>query len=274
MLPAEAARASASPAIAAGLDLPALRRRARELIIDMAATPTGCHLGGSLSVVDILIAAYVRFGRREDDQIILSKGHAVAALYAVLHLFDYIDDPVPHYGRAGQPLTGHPNPSVPGVRFATGSLGHGVALALGWAAGQRLRGRAGIGLAIAGDGELQEGLTWEAFQLAQAKRLGNYMVIVDCNGGQNDGAVASISALPRLPERFAAFGFRVAEVDGHDVAALLDIIDGHNASGDTPLAVLAKTVKGKGVTALEGKYESHYKVIDAKKAETWKRSLR
>jgi len=250
-----------------------LRRRARELIIDMAATPTGCHLGGSLSVIDILLAAHLHFGNGPEHRIVLSKGHAAAALYATLHLFGHIPNPVEHYGRAGSSLTGHPNQKVPGVPFATGSLGHGVALTLGWALGQRLKGARGVGVAIAGDGELQEGLPWEAFQIAQAKGVGNFAVVVDVNGGQNDGAVTDISPMPALTERLTAFGFAAVACDGHDLAALQDTFGGHDFLGKRPLAILAKTVKGKGVPSLEGNPTSHYVVLQPSQAAAWKRSL-
>jgi transketolase len=251
-----------------------MKKRARELIIDMAATPTGCHVGGSLSVVDLLIAAYERYGSDGASEIVLSKGHAAAALYAVLHLFGRLEQaPAESYGRAGSHLTGHPNPKVPGVRFSTGSLGHGVPLALGWALGQKLKGSAGVGLAIVGDGELQEGICWEAFQIAQAKRIGNFTVVVDVNGGQNDGLVSAISPQPLLADRFRAFGFKVVEIDGHDLDAIRGAFETARDLPGQPLAILAATQKGKGVPAIEGNPASHYAVIKLAVAEQWKRSM-
>ncbi|MEU7021237.1 thiamine pyrophosphate-dependent enzyme [Streptomyces sp. NPDC046203] len=250
-------------------------RQARRLVVDMAAGPRGCHLGGSLSVLDILIAALHRAARGDGTEVVLSKGHAAAGLYAALHVSGVLpENPAPLYGLAGHPYTGHPGPKVPGVRFPTGSLGHGVPYAAGWALARRLGGQGGLGIAVAGDGELQEGLVWETVQVAAAQRLGNFVLVVDRNGGQNDGLVADISPLPRLAERFAAFGFDTVTVDGHDLAALTEVFAGDRAGAGRPLAVLADTVKGKGVRAVEGKAASHYVTIDAARAAQWKRAIR
>jgi transketolase len=248
-------------------------REARRLVVDMAASPTGCHLGGGLSVLDILIAALDR-AERDATEVVLSKGHAAAALYAALHVSGVLEEnPAPHYGRAGQPYTGHPGPKVPGVRFPTGSLGHGVPYGVGWALGCRLRGATGLGIAVTGDGELQEGLVWETLQVAAAKQIGNFVLVVDANGGQNDGYVADISPLPDLPARFAAFGFEVVEVDGHDLAALRAVLAPDRAGITRPLAVVAHTVKGKGVPAVEGKAAAHYVTISPARAAQWKKAI-
>ena len=249
--------------------------QARRLVVDMAAGPRGCHLGGSLSVLDILIAALHRAASDDGTQVVLSKGHAAAGLYAALHVSGVLaEDPAPLYGRAGHPYTGHPGPAVPGVVFPTGSLGHGVPYAAGWAMARRLRGEPGLGIAITGDGELQEGLVWETCQVAAAQRLGNFVLVVDRNGGQNDGLVQDISPLPDLAERFAAFGFDTVAVDGHDLTALPELLAHDRSDAQRPLAVIAATVKGKGVAAVEGKAASHYVTIDAKRAATWKRMIR
>lgn len=249
--------------------------RARRLVVDMAASPRGCHLGGSLSVLDILIAALHRAASGDGTEVVLSKGHAAAGLYAALYVNGTLpEDPAPLYGRAGHPYTGHPGPKVPGVRFPTGSLGHGVPYAAGWAMSRRLARQPGLGIAVTGDGELQEGLVWETCQVAAAQRLGNFVLVVDRNGGQNDGMVADVSPLPRLAERFAAFGFETAEVDGHDLTALTEVLSGDRAAATRPLAVVAGTVKGRGVPAVEGKAASHYVTIDAARAAKWKRAIR
>ena len=249
--------------------------RARRLVVDMAATPTGCHLGGSLSVLDILIAGLDRVSDDEGSLLVLSKGHAAAGLYAALHVSGVLEtDPAPFYGKPGHHYTGHPNPAVRGVVFPTGSLGHGVPYAAGWAMGRQLRGRPGLGIAVVGDGELQEGLVWEACQVAAARQLGNLVIVVDRNGGQNDGLVSDISPLPNLGARFAAFGFEVVEADGHDLTALSRLLAGDRAGENRPLAVIATTVKGKGVPPLEGKAASHYVSIDSRRAAQWKRMIR
>ncbi|GGX91987.1 1-deoxy-D-xylulose-5-phosphate synthase N-terminal domain-containing protein [Streptomyces hiroshimensis] len=255
--------------------LEARAAEARRLVVDMAASPRGCHLGGSLSVLDILIAALHRASRGDGTEVVLSKGHAAAGLYAALHVSGILpENPAPLYGQAGHPFTGHPGPKVPGVLFPTGSLGHGVPYAAGWALSERLSGRNGLGIAVAGDGELQEGLVWEACQVAAAQRLGNFVLVVDRNGGQNDGMVEDISPLPHLAERFVSFGFNIARVDGHNLAALTALFDEDRRDADRPLAVIADTVKGKGLPPVEGKAGSHYVTIDAPRAAKWKRMIR
>ncbi|MFY1690299.1 1-deoxy-D-xylulose-5-phosphate synthase N-terminal domain-containing protein [Plantactinospora sp. WMMB782] len=245
--------------------------RARRLVVEMAGSPVGCHLGGSLSVLDILVAAYAVARSRPGTEVVLSKGHAAAALYAVLHENGVItENPAPRYGQAGSPYTGHPGPKVPGVRFPTGSLGHGLAYAVGWALSRQLLGQPGGAIAVVGDGELQEGLVWEALQVAHAKRVTGLTVVVDVNGGQNDGYVADISPLTDLPARLTAFGFDVIEVDGHDIDKLMAAM----APTDRPKAVLAATVKGKGVPATEGKAGSHYVKVSPARAKQWKAAIR
>ncbi|QSB04159.1 1-deoxy-D-xylulose-5-phosphate synthase N-terminal domain-containing protein [Natronoglycomyces albus] len=245
---------------------------ARKLIIDMAASERGCHLGGSLSVLDILISAFYTTSNDSDSRVVLSKGHAAAGLYAALHVTGQLKaNPAEHYGQVGHPFTGHPGPKVPGVTFPTGSLGHGVPYAAGWALAQRLAGTSGRGIAIAGDGELQEGLVWETIQVAAAQRLANFTIVVDVNGGQNDGLVADISPLENLTERFTAFGFTTVETDGHDHESLIHALQ---TSTSQPLAILARTVKGKGLKPVEGKAGSHYVSIDAARAAKWKRVVR
>lgn len=263
-------------ATGASLDVLADRaRRARHLVVDMAASVRGCHLGGSLSVLDILVVALDRTLTDPETRVVLSKGHAAAGLYAALHVSGILpEDPTTGYGLEGHPFTGHPGPKVPGVTFPTGSLGHGVPYAAGWALAQRLTGSAGLGVAVAGDGELQEGLVWETCQVAAAQQLGGFVLVVDRNGGQNDGLVADISPLPDLTARFAAFGFDTVEVDGHDHAALAEAIPARRDPVGRPLAVIADTVKGKGVRAVEGKAACHYVTIDATRAALWKKGIR
>ncbi|WP_426445874.1 1-deoxy-D-xylulose-5-phosphate synthase N-terminal domain-containing protein [Paenibacillus sp. S-38] len=248
-----------------------LALQARKLIIDMAAAPTGCHIGGSLSVIDLLVAVFAKYGGDDRHAIVLSKGHSAAALYAALHVHGVIaENPAATYGRSGSLFTGHPNHKLPGIPFATGSLGHGIPYAAGWALAQRMKGSGGLGIAIGGDGELQEGLVWETAQIVQAKGIANFIYIVDVNGGQNDGLLQDISPVNRLRERFEAFGFHVREIDGHDFPAILGAVEPHP---DGPLAVLAATVKGKGVRAIEGNPDAHYAKIPEKTADKWKRSL-
>ncbi|WP_053375974.1 1-deoxy-D-xylulose-5-phosphate synthase N-terminal domain-containing protein [Paenibacillus sp. FJAT-27812] len=244
---------------------------ARKLIIDMAATSTGCHIGGSLSAIDLLIGAYAKYGQDPNTAIILSKGHAAAALYAALHVYGIIsDNPAESYGQSGSLFTGHPNHKLPGIPFATGSLGHGIPYAAGWALAQKMKRTNGLGIVVGGDGELQEGLCWETAQIVQAQSITNFVYIVDCNGGQNDGYIEDISPIRNLRQRFEAFGFTVREIDGHRFEEIVAAIEPDH---DRPVVILASTIKGKGVPAIEGNPDAHYAKIPAKLAHKWKVSL-
>lgn len=252
--------------------LSGLAKEARKLIVDMAATPTGCHIGGSLSAIDLLLGVYGKYGKDPDNLIVLSKGHSAAALYACLYMYGVIEEnPAVYYGRDGSLFTGHPNHQLAGIPFATGSLGHGIPYAAGWALAQRMKGDNGIGVVIGGDGELQEGLCWETAQVVQAKAISNFIYIVDCNGGQNDGLVSDISPYHNLRGMFEAFGFRVKEIDGHDFEQILSAVE---PDSEKPLAVLAHTVKGKGIKAIEGNPHAHYAKISEKIAKRWRMDLK
>ncbi|MEW4370246.1 1-deoxy-D-xylulose-5-phosphate synthase N-terminal domain-containing protein [Paenibacillus kandeliae] len=245
--------------------------QARKLIIDMAATEVGCHIGGSLSVIDLLLTSFALYGHDERNRIILSKGHAAAALYSTLHVLGLIqDNPADSYGKKDSLFTGHPNYLLPHIPFATGSLGHGPAYGAGWALSQRIRGEQGISIVISGDGELQEGSCWEALQVIAAKQINNFIHIIDVNGGQNDGLVQDISPLPHLGDRFRAFGFDVVEIDGHDLEQITAALEG---KAERPLAILAHTIKGKGIKAMEGNPAAHYAKISRAQAYKWKEAL-
>lgn len=244
--------------------------QARRIIIDIAASPTGCHLGGSMSVVDILVAANSYVAPYARGEVILSKGHAAAALYAVLQVRGVLGEGAAQtYGSAQSLLTGHPNHHVPGVRFPTGSLGHGLAYALGWAMANPDQ----PAVAIVGDGELQEGLIWETLQVASAHQVGNLVVVVDVNGGQNDGLVSDVSPMPNLDRRFSAFGCTVTTVDGHDPATILQTLQDRSLAAPEPHVLLAKTIKGRGVTELEGSAACHYVTATAEERARWLEGL-
>jgi transketolase len=243
-------------------------RRIRRLIVRLAATPTGCHLGGSLSLVEILVVLLGHVMKvdpsaprwEERDHLILSKGHAAAGLYAALAEFGFFDpeELVRSYNAEGSIFTGHVNAKVPGVDFSTGSLGHGLGLGVGLALGHRMQGRPNRVYVICGDGEMGEGSNWEALQVASHQQLSNLTVIIDRNGGQNDGPTESILSQSALADRLLMFGFEALEVDGHDLGALRQALEAPAGTG--PRALIARTQKGAGVPMFRGK-GPHYAVL-------------
>ena len=203
--------------------------RIREHALAMAALDEGAHLGGSLSATDILTVLLFEVMRVRPawpdwpgrDYLVLSKGHASAALYGALaeRGFFSVSD-LDSYSRAGSRLAGHPLRRVPGVEFPTGSLGHGLSLGLGLSLAARHDGLPGRCYVILGDGELQEGSVWEAAMAAAALRLGNLVAIIDHNGLQINGPTSQSPDCPALPPKWAAFGWETREVDGHNLAEL------------------------------------------------------
>lgn len=245
----------ASAASAARLDPAAMARRIREDVIRMAGGPEGAHVGGSLSCADMVAVLYATL-LRPGDAFVLSKGHAAPALYSALAQLGRIPaDELDSYAQPGSRLFGHPPYDLPGVEFATGSLGHGLGLSVGLALAERLRGGDRHVYTVLGDGELQEGSTWEAALLAGHRRLAGLVAAVDRNGLQITGRTEDCVALEPLDAKFAAFGWQVRAVDGHDLSALGRAL---LPSPDGPVAVIARTVKGRGVPFLERRVAGHY----------------
>lgn len=250
----------------ADTDPVAAARRIREHIVNMCAGPEGGHLGGSMSLVEILTALYFRVmrvepgfpGSPERDVLLLSKGHGGIALYAALCEAGFFPrERLTEYALPGSPFMAHPHPEIPGVEMPSGSLGHGLALGIGSALGMRLDGSRRRCFVIMGDGELQEGSVWEAASVAAHHRLDNLTAVVDRNRLQISGATDEVGGLEPLADRWRAFGWHVREADGHDVGALTVAL-GAPPEPHRPTVVIAHTVKGKGVPAVEGQARGHY----------------
>jgi transketolase len=239
------------------------RRQLRRDIVQALYDTGGGHYGGCLSVVDILSVLYREVARvnprqpldPERDRVVLSKGHAALALYAVLRSEGYFRWPLSDYAQYGSPLEGHPDmTTLPGVDFSTGSLGQGLSAGVGMALG--LRGQPARTWMVLGDGECQEGHVWEAAMLAWTCRLGRLVAIVDCNGHQewgharDDGQVPG-EPVPEMAAKWAAFGWRVVACDGHDPVALRSTLSAAGRSDHQPCVVLARTTKGCGVPMIE-----------------------
>jgi len=254
--------------------LEAVAREARVQIARMITHAGSGHPGGSNSVIDILIALY--FGRlrvdprRPDwpdrDRVILSKGHAVPALYAVMAKAGYFpEERLITLRKLGSPLQGHPDrTALPGIEAATGSLGQGLSIAEGEALGLKLNGSPARVYCILGDGEIQEGQVWEAAmsgpKLGQPKHpLDNLTVVLDYNKIQLDDFVTKILDLEPVVTKWEAFGWAVQEIDGHDFEQIDKALDKAEATKGRPSFIVAHTVKGKGVPWMENNPEWHGK---------------
>lgn len=240
--------------------------RIRQHIVTMCASSHGGHLGGSMSLVEVLATLYLKVmradprfpGDPERDILVLSKGHAGVGLYATLCEAGYFPPSMlADYGVDGSPFLAHPHPEIPGVEMPTGSLGHGLALGVGFALANRLDGTDRRCFVVLGDGELQEGSVWEAASVAAGHRLDNLVSIVDRNGLQITGGTESVNRLEPLADRWRAFGWQVREVDGHDIDALTEALGAAPEAG-RPTVVIAHTVKGKGLPYVEGQARSHF----------------
>lgn len=251
-----------------------IAKRIRCKCVEIAGRPTGCHLGGSLSSADILAVLYGRIYHPErGDAIIVSKGHVAAAVYAALFECGYLEiDPANCYGDIDSPFTGHPNTKLDHIHFATGSLGHGPALGLGWALAQRLKNTNGKAYVLLGDGELQEGSCWETFQIAAARKINNLVFIVDRNRAQNDGWLHEINDIGDVEKKANSFGLSAMTVDGHDCKALFQALQ--RVDPEKPLFVVAKTIKGKGIKAIENNVKSHYIVAKENNVKKWLSELK
>ena len=224
------------------------------------------HAGGSSSAADILAALYfhrLRIRSKEPDwperdRFVLSKGHANAALGAALAQAGFIEDGVldRFYG-FDSPFGMHPDIKVAGVEMCTGALGHGLAVAMGMALGARIQKQAFHSFVMLGDGELHEGSNWEAAMAASHYRLANLTAIIDRNKISQSGPVAEIVGIEPLADKWRAFGWEVREIDGHDMSEIADALDAVPLHADRPTALIAHTIKGKGVSFAENTYLWH-----------------
>ncbi|WP_029008348.1 transketolase [Azospirillum halopraeferens] len=264
-------------------ELKAIAARLRGRVVEMSHMAGTPHLGSALSCIDIVTAAYwavlrIDPQRADDpdrDRFILSKGHAATALYAALAERGFFPRAIlDAYNTDGAALAEHPGPNcVPGVEAATGSLGHGLPIGLGMALAARIQGRAHRVFALLSDGECNEGSVWEAAMFAPARTLDNVCVIVDYNKWQATGRSNETLALAPLRDKWAAFGWDAHEVDGHDVDALVRLMERVPNGSGKPVAIIAHTVKGKGVSFMEDDNNWHYRIPKADEVERAKKEL-
>jgi len=236
----------------------------RQIVLEQSKSAHVGHIGSSLSVADLIAALYGRIlnvpapDDPERDRFILSKGHAALALYAALYLRGWIDaETLKRFHTDNSPLGVHPEPTLVGVDFATGSLGQGLPMGVGAALAARLQKSARRVFVLMSDAELNEGSTWEAIMFAAQHQLGNLTALIDLNGQQALGYTKDVLNLDNLSERWRVFGWDVCEVDGHDVDAITAAATAVNPDGQ-PHVLIAHTTFGKGVSYMESKIRWHY----------------
>jgi len=252
-----------------------LELKAAELrlhVVRMMGAGKAHHFGGSLSEADLVTALYfykMRYDPAnpawpERDRFIMSKGHSVPAQYAALAMLGVLSlDDLPTLKKLGSRLQGHPAMhATPGIEGCTGALGEGLSYANGMALGGRLQGWRFRVYCLMGDGELHEGQVWEAAMTTAQRRLNNVVAIIDRNRLKAMDAPDGPKVLEPLAERWRTFGWAVREIDGHDMAAIVEVLDWAEQQDDRPPLILANTIKGKGISFIEGKADFHNSPIN------------
>lgn len=241
------------------------------------------HPGGSLSAADIYTYLYYKEMNvnpndpkmADRDRFVLSKGHCCPSLYAVLALKGFFSlEELPKLRKVGAMLQGHPDmKGTPGIDMSSGSLGQGISAACGMALAGKIDKKNYRVYTLLGDGECEEGQVWEALMFAANKKLDNLCVIIDSNGLQIDGPVEEVGGLEPLDKKLEAFGFEVFKMDGHDFDSIESALNGAKAVTGKPSAIIAKTVKGKGVSYMENKVNWHGAAPNAEQYEIGRKEL-
>lgn len=255
-----------------GAQLAQKAHQLRRDIIEMIYQSKSGHVGGDLSVIDILTTLYygvmnVSPGQKEDpgrDRFLLSKGHCADALYCVLGDCGYFDkeEAITTFSQYGSRFIGHPNTDVPGIELNSGSLGHGISVGVGMALAARMNGQDYRTYVVCGDGEMAEGSNYEGMMAAGHFKLDNFCVTVDVNGLQISGTTKDVMDSAELAKKFEDFGFYVIEVeDGNDCGQLLSAYEMAGIQKGKPTAVIAHTVKGKGISFMEDNVSWHHGVM-------------
>ena len=260
-----------------------IARELRLTVIDVMAWSGGAHVGGSLSIIDILTILYFKYldvnpadpQWDERDRFVLSKGHAAAGLIPVLAKRGFFpEETLKTFNHFGSPFAMHPDSNkVIGCDASAGSLGHGLSMAVGMALGARQRKMPWKTVCLMGDGECCEGSVWEAAMSAPHFKLGNLIGIVDRNRFMIDGETEDVMPLEPFADKWRAFGWEVVEVDGHDLDQLDEALAKAWAATDVPVLILANTIKGKGVDFMENNVVYHYASADSELCARAKASI-
>ena len=263
-----------------------LEQKAKELrltLVKMVGPGKPGHFGGSCSIADVIAALYFhKMRHRADnpswpdrDRLLLSKGHAAIVQYAALALCGYFPEAeLYQLKKLGAMLQGHPDMrKTPGIEANTGSLGQGLSIACGIAAGTRLDSRSSKVYCVVGDGELAEGQIWEAAMAASFYRLDNLIGLLDCNRIQATGPITERFDTNPLTEKWTAFGWNVLDIDGHDMEQILNALDQADTTNGKPTMILCRTIKGKGISFAENTAQFHNGIMTEAQYETACQSL-
>ncbi|MCM1541823.1 MAG: transketolase [Blautia sp.] len=263
--------------MSSNLDLKVLAYDLRKKVVEMVIEGKGGHIGGDMSVMDILVALYFRVmnvspENREDenrDRFVLSKGHSVESYYAVLAQkgFFPMEEVLSQFSKFGTKYIGHPNNKLPGIEMNSGSLGHGLPVCVGMALAGKMDRRDYRVYTVMGDGELAEGSVWEGAMAAGHYKLDNLCAVVDRNRLQISGGTEQVMSHDSQEQRWYSFGWNVLNVDGNDIDQLCDAFELAKACKGKPTVIIANTVKGCGSPVMENKAAWHHRVPTAEEAE-------
>lgn len=242
----------------------------RKKVVEMVVSGKGGHIGGDMSVIDVLVALYFKemnispknMDDPDRDRFVMSKGHSVEAYYAVLAAkgFFPMEEVIEKFSKFGSPYIGHPNNKLPGIEMNSGSLGHGLSVAIGMALAGKMDKRDYRVYVVMGDGELAEGSVWEGAMAGGHYKLDNLCAVIDRNRLQISGTTEYVMNQESQEERWATFGWHVISIDGNDVDALDRAFDEAKATKGKPTLIVANTTKGCGVSFMENKAAWHHKV--------------
>lgn len=243
----------------------------RNHILDMVYNKKSGHIGGSFSICEVLSYLYSTYNCMTYDKIILSKGHAVPALYAVLYELGPLENELNTFREIDSRLQGHPDKTrIPEIHASTGSLGQGLSIAIGHALASRLNEIQNNIFCIIGDGEIQEGQVWEAFMFAPKYKLSNLTCFIDYNKGQGDGLVEDVMNLENLVDKVKSFGWDVYDIDGHDIDSIKASVE---KPSNKPKCIILNTIKGNGVSFMENDNSWHSRVPTEEEYELAKKEL-
>lgn len=265
-------------------ELKKLAYKLRQDVVDMIVNGKGGHIGGDMSVMDTLVTLYFKemnisvdnFNTKDHDHFIMSKGHSVEALYAVLAEkgFFPIERVLKEFSQFGSMFIGHPNNKLPGIEMNSGALGHGLPVAVGMAIAERMNKSKNRVYVVMGDGELAEGSVWECAMSGANYRLDNLCAIIDRNRLQISGSTEDVMALDDLHRKWDSFGWHVIDVDdGNDIEKLARAFEESRMVKGKPSVLIANTIKGKGSSVMENKAAWHHHVPSAEEYEQIKKDL-